>query len=142
MSMHACVQVEGAGALQAMPPVITQAVTLACSTLLSGAAHDSLKSFFHSLPNAKLPLSFEDLRGQLLTAGALVARAAQRSCCECAAALCEGSPDRIAETMRLAISELEKPTTVCILCWLLVDVIKPTHVAVCCVPVQVLVTCS
>ena len=110
--MKTFVQVEGAGALQAMPPVVTQAVTLACSTLLSGAAHQSLKSFFHSLPSAKLPLSFEDLRGQLLQAGAEVPRGAQRSCCECAAALCEGNPDRIAATMRLAISELGKPTTV------------------------------
>jgi hypothetical protein len=107
-------QVEGAGALQAMPSVIEQAVKLACSTLLSGAAHESLKSFFHSLPSAKLPITFESLREQLLQAGARVPRAAQRSCCECAAALCDGSADRVADTMRLAISELEKTNNVCI----------------------------
>jgi hypothetical protein len=106
------VQVEGVGALPAMPGVVDSAVSLACSTLLSGAAADALKSFFRSLQHARPAPAFEQLRSQLLSASADVPRSAQRSCCECAAALCEGSQQRVADTMRLAISELEKANTV------------------------------
>lgn len=107
-----CMQIQGAGELQAIPAVITQAVSLSCSTLLSGAAADAVKSFFRAMPASEIQVSFEDLRAQLLKAAAEALRAAQRSCCECAAAMCEGRPERIQETLRLAISELEKPSTV------------------------------
>lgn len=97
-----------AGSLGAMAAVKDRAVELACSSLLSGAAREALKSFFRSTQQGAATLRYDHLRGRLLEAGIAAPRAAQRSAAESIAALCEGSADRIAETMRLSITSLEK----------------------------------
>lgn len=102
-----------ASGLAAMSAVTDRAVALSCSALLSGAARDALKSFFRSTQQGAAALPHDALRGRLLRAGTTAPRAAQRSAAECVAALSEGSPDRVAETMRLCIQSLEQASSVC-----------------------------
>lgn len=100
------------GGLAAMEAVTEHAVALSCSALLSGAAREALKSFFHSTQQGTSVLSHTTLRSRLLESGVAAPRAAQRSAAECVAALCKGSTDRVSETLRLCITTLEKQSAV------------------------------